>query len=139
MNGRGIIVVSACLALLAGCRPSDPGPDCQPVGDGLLWQIRRASMSRIDAAYAVPSRTEAAVWLAAAETNRGVGVWTLGLPPDGEGVTFVLAANQAARDDSVVGVDIPTDSMQPEVQAFKDTEGIAAAVRCVTERGIQGT
>ncbi len=131
--GRPPALVAVMAAIsLAGCHQSVEA-DCQKVGPGLLWQIQRATSSSITDAYAVPSRTQARVWLVGAMTDKGVAVWSTSLPPDGEGVSFVLNANQVAIDDSVVGVDVPPESDQPEALATKDLEGIAAAEGCLRE------
>ena len=125
-----IAVLLASLAAI-GCR-SAVEPDCQKVGPGLMSQIQRSTASALSDAYAVPSRTQSKVWLVGAQTDRGVAVWSTSLPPDGEGLSFVLNANQVAMDDSVVGIDVPPDSDQPEALATRDKEGIAAAEGCVT-------
>lgn len=122
----------ASMLPIAGCSHAVEA-DCQKVGPGLLGQIQRATASSITDAYGVPSRTQDGVWLVGAQTDRGVAVWSTSVPPDGEGLSFVLNANQAATDDSVVGVDVPPDSTEPEALATKDGEGIAAAEGCVTK------
>jgi len=127
---RLAVVLLAATLSLAGCSRSVEA-DCQKVAPGLLQQIQRATSSSVFEAFGVPSRTQSGVWLVGARTDKGVAVWSTSLPPDGEGVSFVLNANQAARDDSVVGVDVPPDSDQPEALATHDTEGIAAAEACL--------
>lgn len=120
------------VVVLAGCK-EEVEADCQQVGPGLLWQIQRVTATSVNEAFAVPSRTESKIWLVGAQTAEGVAVWSVTLPPDGEGVSFVLAANQAAVDDAIIGMELPPVSDQPEVRATKDKKGIAAAEGCLAQ------
>lgn len=129
---RHLIAASGLVAVvLAACSEGGSWADCQTVRPKLVEFIQRSTASTVGAVYAVPSRTHDDVWFVAAQTDRGVAVWGTEQSPSGEGIAYVLNANRAAMDDSVIGLGIESEGDLDVAKALKDEEGIAAAEACL--------
>jgi hypothetical protein len=137
---RRLAPVLVGMALIASCSPAEPEPEseseCGSVGSTYREAISDEGSMKGQATVEgemlfVPSQQVEGVFFIAARVNGSLAVWATDRDPQGNDLGLIIVANEAARQHSILGIDVPRDSRAAEELALDDTDGIAAAEACV--------